>query len=33
MTSDANPATIPSGTTLTVRLSAPATVLIQHDLR
>lgn len=33
MSSDANPATIPAGTTLTVRLSAPATVLIQHDLQ
>jgi hypothetical protein len=31
MASDANPATIPAGTTLTVRLSAPATVLIRHD--
>jgi hypothetical protein len=33
MASDANPATIPAGTTLTVRLSEPATVLIRHDLQ
>jgi hypothetical protein len=33
MASDANPATIPAGTTLTVRLSAPATVLIRHDIQ